>query len=328
MTYLGITLNGLENVASEEIKEVVNGKIISQDRGKIIFSSKKNNFKDLRGIDRVLSLIKEFNFNNIKEFEANIKDLDFSSVKDTFRVDCHRVGEHDFNSVDVARIIGEVIFEKFGKKVDFKQPRSIIYVDILDGKCFIGIDLTGRLSKRDYRIKVHSSSINACLAYCMLRLSNLKDNEVLLDPFCGDGVICIEAGFYKKCRVIGVDKREGYLRSCRINAKIAKVNSEFINYNLLDDNINEGEVDKVISNVPCPTKRIRNDQVERIYKELLDRLNKLLKNNGMCVFLCSSIEQLVDNAKRYNFRLIEKIELKFKDRNQYILLLEKGLNKL
>ena len=48
----------------------------------------------------------------------------------------------------------------------------------------------------------------------------------------------------------------------------------------------------------------------------------------MCVFLCSSIEQLVDNAKRHNFRLIEKIELKFKDRNQYILLLEKGLNKL
>lgn len=328
MTYLGITLDGLENVASEEIKEVVNGKVIGKDKGKVIFNSKKKNFKDLRSVERVLRLIKEFNFNNIDEFEDNIADCDFSSVKDTFRIDCKRIGEHEFNSVDVGRIIGNIIFEKFNKKVDFKQPKEIIYVDIFNDKCFIGIDLTGRLSKRGYRIKVHSSSINACLAYCMLRLSNLKDNEVLLDPFCGDGVICIEAGFYKKCRVIGADKREGYLKSCRINAKIAKVNSEFVNYNLLDNKIGEGEIDKVLSNVPCTTKRIGTGQVERIYKELFDRLNKLLKNNGMCVFLCSSIEQLVDNAKRYNFRLIEKIELKFKDRNQYILLLEKGLNKL
>ena len=328
MTYLGITLNGLENFASEEIKEVVNGKIISKDKGKVIFSSKKNNFKDLRSVERVLRLIKEFNFNNIGEFEDNIKDLDFSSAKDTFRIDCNRVGEHEFNSVDVGRIIGDIIFEKFKKKVDFKQPGDIVYVDILNDRCFIGIDLTGRLSKRDYRIKVHASSINACLAYCMLRLSNLKDNEVLLDPFCGDGIICIEAGFYKKCRVIGADKREGYLKSCRINAKIAKVNGEFVNYNLLDDKINEGEVDKVVSNVPCPTRRIGESQVERIYKELFSRLSKLLKKNGVCIFLCSSTEQLIDNAKKYDFRLIDKIEIKFKDRNQYILRFEKDLNKL
>lgn len=328
MTYLGITLNGLDDVASEEIKDVVNGKIISKDRGKIIFSSKKNNFKNLRGVERVLRLIKEFNFNNLGEFEENIKDLNFSPVKGTFRVDCKRIGEHNFNSVDVGRVIGDVIFEKFNKKVDFKQPKNIVYVDIFNDKCFIGIDLTGKLSKRDYRIKVHASSINACLAYCMLRLSNLKANEVLLDPFCGDGIICIEAGFYKKCKVIGADKRAGYLRSCRINSKIAKVNSEFIEYSLLDDKIKKKGVDKVVSNVPCPTKRIGSGQAERIYKELFDKLNKFLKANGICVFLCNSTEQLVNNAKDYDFKLIDKIEIKFKDRNQYILRFGKGLNKL
>lgn len=326
MTYLGITLNGLENVASEEIKEILEGDLIIKDKGKVVFNSKKSNFKDLRSVERVLNLIKDFNFKNLEDFENKVKDLDFSLVKDTFRVECKRVGDHDFNSVDVSKIIGEVVFDKFKKKVDFKQPETIIYVDILDDKCFIGMDLTGKLSKRDYRFKVHGSSINANLAYCMVRLSNLQDNEVLLDPFCGDGVICIEASFYKKCEIIGTDKREGYLKSCRINSKIAKVDIEFINSNLLKERVKG--VDKIVSNVPCHGKRLSENHVEIIYKDLFDNLKNILKGSGRCVFLCSSTEQLINNAKSYNFKLLDKIEIKFEDRDQYILIFEKGLNKL
>ena len=174
--------------------------------------------------------MKEFNFDHIEEFEENLKGIDFNLVKSTFRVDCNRIGDHDFNSQDISRSIGEILFEGYNKKIDFKNPETIIYVDILDNNCFIGIDLTGKLCKRGYRFKVHSSSINACLAYSLVRLSGLKDNEVLLDSFCGDGVVCIEAGFYKKARIIGVDNREGYLKSCRINSKIAKKEIEFLFY--------------------------------------------------------------------------------------------------
>jgi len=323
MVNLAITLNGLESIASDEIKEVLKAKIIKKDKGRIIFETKKNSFKDLRSIDRVLDLLKEFNFDHIEEFEENLKGIDFNLVKSTFRVDCNRIGDHDFNSQDISRSIGEILFEGYNKKIDFKNPETIIYVDILDNNCFIGIDLTGKLCKRGYRFKVHSSSINACLAYSLVRLSGLKDNEVLLDSFCGDGVVCIEAGFYKKARIIGVDNREGYLKSCRINSKIAKKEIEFLNTGLLESKIKGKEIDKVVSNVPSHTKRRAEGLVNSIYSALFDRLNKILKENGKCVFLTYSKDLLKNIADEKGYRLIDEIEVKFKDRSQYILILEK-----
>jgi len=323
MVNLAITLNGLENVAADEIKETLKAKIIKKGKGKVVFETKKNNFNDLRSVDRILELLKEFNFKDIEELEENLKDIDFSLIKNTFRVDCNRIGEHDFNSQDIGKSIGEILFEKYKRKIDFKNPETIIYVDILDNHCFIGIDLTGKLCKRDYRFKVHSSSINACLAYSLVRLSDLKDNEVLLDLFCGDGIICIEAGFYKKARIIGVDNREGYLKSCRINAKIANKEVQFLNKGLLESKIKGKEIDKVVSNVPSHTKRIGEGLVNSIYTTLFDRLNKILKDKGKCVFLTYSEKLLKNIAEEKGFKLVDEIEVKFKDRSQYILILEK-----
>ena len=79
MVNLAITLNGLESIASDEIKEVLKAKIIKKDKGRIIFETKKNSFKDLRSIDRVLDLLKEFNFDHIEEFEENLKVIDFKT---------------------------------------------------------------------------------------------------------------------------------------------------------------------------------------------------------------------------------------------------------
>ena len=98
---------------------------------------------------------------------------------------------------------------------------------------------------------------------------------------------------------------------------------EFLNTGLLESKIKGKEIDKVVSNVPSHTKRRGEGLVKSIYSALFDRLNKILKENGKCVFLTYSKDLLKNIADEKGYRLIDEIEVKFKDRSQYILILEK-----
>ncbi len=53
----------------------------------------------------------------------------------TFKVDCTRVGSHDFTSYDVCRLIGEKL-SKYGK-VDVKNPEVTCYVEIRNKDCYL-----------------------------------------------------------------------------------------------------------------------------------------------------------------------------------------------
>ncbi|QQG39260.1 MAG: methyltransferase domain-containing protein [Candidatus Woesearchaeota archaeon] len=328
MKFIAITLNGLEGITNNEIKEVLKAKIIKADKGKVVFDTDKENFKELRSAERVLSYLGEFKFKDFEDFGKKIESIDFSKVEDKFKIECKRVGEHDFNSVDISKIIGSYINKKYGKGGVFKDFKQIVYISIFEDYCYIGIDLTGKLSRRDYRIKVHASSINANLAYSMIRLSNFKDKEILLDPFCGDGVICIEAALLKKGKVFGIDKRDGYIRSCRINSKIAKADVDFSINNIewLDTRFKKNEVDKVVSSVPYHTKRLEKEYVSNVYREFFNHLNYVLKKKGLVVLLCRYEEPLVSDAKDYGFILKDKIEVKFKGYSEFIFVFEKDLN--
>ena len=60
--------------------------------------------------------------------------------------------------------------------------------------CSIRLDTTGdSLHKRGYRIKSGLAPIEETLAAALIKLSEFKNDKVLIDPFCGSGTIPIEA---------------------------------------------------------------------------------------------------------------------------------------
>lgn len=115
----------------------------------------------------------------------------------TFRVNCLHTLLPGISGHKVAAHAGGIIAAKTGASVKMQDPDVTVIIYLSEDECFIGIDLAGfDLSKRDYKIYVHSSSLNGAVAYSLLRAAGFSRKSTVLDPFCGSGIIPIEAALY------------------------------------------------------------------------------------------------------------------------------------
>ena len=221
-----VTDKGLGDVALKELKELTGVKGVAGDRT-IVF--KPRSYNDLfkycyysQAARRILLLFRQFTFSDYKDLmkksETAIKNIDLKEWfdKDTsFRVECERIGKHDFSSQQVEAELGEKIILKAKQAlkkepaVNLDNPEVIFYLFISQEKAFLGLDLAGRdLSKRHYRIFSSPGSINACLSYALTRIAGYTPGKKLIDPHCKSGVLCIEAALFASKKSIHYYSKE------------------------------------------------------------------------------------------------------------------------
>ncbi|MAG52477.1 MAG: hypothetical protein CMH62_00770 [Nanoarchaeota archaeon] len=211
MKYFVTCFPGSEEIVEKEIKGT---------KHKGFLTTTKKPSESLKSIIRAGIYLKYFNFKDIKEYKKQIKDIKFPKIENTFAVYCERFGNHKFSSKDI-----EVeTATKIKGKVDLETPETLIYVLIKNKECLIGVDLYKKnLDKRNYRIKPHPNALNSSIAFIALKFSNFTKNKNLLDPFCGSGIISIEAASLGAKEVYATDNQYYCTSSTNINSKIAKV---------------------------------------------------------------------------------------------------------
>ncbi len=264
MKYIGICFKGLEDFVSKFVK----GKIINS--GRVEFSD----LKDIKFFDSVYEFVDNFEFSNFEDLLKKLKVIEVD-IKRSFLVKCNREGEHDFRSLEVEREFGEYLFNK-GFKVDLKNPDIKVFVDIIDNKCYLGILKLFNLGKRDYRVKLNNQSINGCLAYTLIKIADVKKNEILVDPFCKDGVVCIEAKLMGVKKVYGIDFNRSNLLASQLNSKIANADVEFIEGDVswLNTKFKDKEV-RIVTSLPFSGV---NKNLLNIYKEFFKEAKAVGKN--------------------------------------------------
>src|SRR3989338_53999 len=220
------TIAGLEDAAAREIKELfgINLKIEMPGRVKFDGAYAKEFSEKTKTCNTVYLMLRHFKFGGINKIIENVESIDFSFINEDFVVRCSRLGKHDFNSNDVEKRVGEILFNK-GYKVNLKSE-EVVYVDIFDDKCIIGRLVKDGIGKRNYRVKTNNQSITPIIASCLLNISGWKKTESLLDPFCKDGTILIEAGLNGGKKLHGCDD-ENNVRNARINSALAKLKIRF-----------------------------------------------------------------------------------------------------
>lgn len=274
---IAVCLKGTEDLIAKDLK---GEKILD---GRISFDKSKN----LGGVNVVYELIEQFKFKDYEDLIKKVSKLKFK-FKGSFRVDCKREGEHDFDSGMIERGVGELIY-KLGFKVDLKEPKNTIYVDIINDNCLIGVLEAKDLCKRDYKAKVSNQSLNACLAYFMLKLLGKGD---LIDPFCRDGVIAIEAARMKLGKVYAWDENYNNLKNAEINAALAEAKVKFCK---------PGEVNGINIATFLPIASERN-------KFALDDIRRFFENiKAKRIVLCTLNRDLV--AKYCKFKIISEREI-------------------
>jgi len=310
------TIKGLEPIVIQETKSYKPKKILDET---IKINSEK--IQKPKSATKVYQFIKKFNFKN--KTEIINQDLKIKKyLKNSFVVRCKRTGKHDFNSIEIEQKLGEKIHKKYNIKVNLENPETLIYVEIINNVCLIGLNPIN-LEKRNYKVRTTSQTLNSCIAYSLLKLANYKPSETLLDPFCKSGDILIEAALStnKKTNLIGLDKNT---KPIEINSKIAKVNIEIRRAEIdwLDTLFKKNSIDKIITSPPKINKINKKDVLPE-YRELFNQADYILKNNGSLTIITTKPQYFENYAKEYKFKMIKKHTIQQKTLIYHVLIFKK-----
>ncbi len=321
--YFLVTTNpGIEDIVIQEVKEKIGAKAkkFFGLRGRVLIEvseSKQKEILKLRSIYHVIKYVDKFEINKsnkgLQDIYTKIKSIEIEELKNSqsFRVTAERFGNHEFTSIDIQKYAGKAIVEKYGKKVDLKNYETEVICDVIGKWCFVGIKLTREsLHKTRYRkVFEHPAGIKPPLAYAMIRLSGLRESEILLDPFCGGGTIPIEAAqtFGEKIKILASDINPKYIEGAKLNAKEAGV-IDLIEFKVADARELEkyfpeyrGKVNRIVTNPPYGI-RMKKRGLKDLYKKFLLSSREVINDEGKLVLITTkavSFRSLVENIQNY-----------------------------
>lgn len=349
MKGLVVTSKGIEDTAASEIKELINADCTIEN-GCVAFG-----FRALSGLcllcykcqsaDRVLYLIGSFDFNNFfEDLENFILKSKFEAWMDEcrkFKVECIRIGSHDFNSVDAEAKAAEIIRKKSkSAKASIKDYEIIFFVYIAENKCYFGVDFAGfELNKRSYKIFLHPNSLRGTIAYALVRESGFGKKDTMLDSFSRDGVIAIEAAlyasgfpcnYYKKDRFaflklnLGIDYERFFKKIDKnIKKSKAKINAfdhlfKYVDYSKknakiagVDKQINFSRTElewldikfkkESIDRVITSPPLSKNANLDKIYNEFFYQCEYILKKTGTLAVITRMPDFVKKHAEKHNF---------------------------
>ncbi|MGA1529414.1 MAG: THUMP domain-containing class I SAM-dependent RNA methyltransferase [Kiritimatiellia bacterium] len=200
---------GLEEVTGAEIRDLGIA-VIRQENGLLACSGAAEELYrlnlHLRTASRVLLRIGGFNAAAFSELEKKAARLPWSEFLRTgqsvhIRVSAaasrlyHKKGIAERVINAIAHALGGPVHLRESVAADEEDPTAqLIVVRLVRNFCTISIDSSGEhLHRRGYRLAVGKAPLRENLAAALLLASGWDRQSPLVDPFCGSGVIPIEA---------------------------------------------------------------------------------------------------------------------------------------
>ncbi|ASJ16658.1 DNA methyltransferase [Thermococcus chitonophagus] len=325
------TAQGIEDITRKEIDGIL--KDIAQEiserpwgiKGRLLVKAKETYFIDEKGkkrpasipdmiiqnsrtVHRVIVLLTQGQAKDLSEIEDIVKGAKVSEYlksTESFAVRAERFGEHEFTSMDIARVVGRIIQEKTNATVNLDHP-SVIFRAELIGKTFIlGVDVTGdhSLHRKPWRVYDHPAHLKASIANALIELA--EPHGVFIDPFCGSGTIPIELALrgYKD-RIICLEKFKKHLRGAKMNALSAGVYDkiDFILGDATRLSTYVDAVNTVVSNLPYGLKIGRKGMIPELYMRFFSELAKVL--NGRGVFITTEKKEIERAIEENGFEIV------------------------
>lgn len=272
LSKLGGTISIGEIISKGKINE-----ILQQLERKEIYSGVKNNFSYI-----LLNFAEDSSLEKISEYlkkRFKIEKLK-ASEKRSRREISSQDGEKN-SIVSSGSLIGEQYF-LFGSKEE-------LFFGKITEKCNYK-----EIEERDMKkpVRRQELSISPRLAKIMINLSEIKDEQTLLDPFCGIGVVLQEA-LLQKIKTIGIDKNKEAIVGAKNNLEWFKFSKE--NYFLIISDsakVNVRPVNVIVTEPnfgetlrKIPSSEQAKKMQEKFERLMIDVLNNLKKSiSGRVVF--------------------------------------------
>ena len=227
-------------------------------------------------------------------------------------------------------------------KVDLKNPDFNIELEEFDGEFFLSLDLSGDLSKRDYKVFNNPLSMKGTTAFGVLMLTGYTKGKSLLNPFCNSGTLEIEAALFdnnisprfynkdfpltrlnvdkdlifkdvdshvksEKLDITAADPLMRNITAARKNAKIAGIQKQItfsrVDIDWVDIKFKKDSVDKIVTQPPQLTQNTNPKDVEKMYDNLFYQAEYILKKSGSVTLISPSTALLRKSAEKYKFKV-------------------------
>lgn len=221
-----LLLAGLKN-SEREIKAACQRLALSKNVYRLLFECKA---RDLA------SLMKKFDWNSVYSGSfclranylgcGNKKSVSGKSSEKA----CEKTG--NYQKLSEKNLAGYVWDSLNNPKVNLKNPKTEINLFFIKDKAYCGLRVYGNNEdfesrKAHLRPFPHPGSLHPKVARALANISEIKENEILLDPFCGTGGFLIEAGLMK-IKSIGCDISKNMAKGCRENLEYFNIKNSRI----------------------------------------------------------------------------------------------------
>lgn len=306
---------GFKKVVEKNLPEIVSGCKILNIYDGIVHYKFNGNSHDLEKVvyfNNTFFVIKSWcnfsgNFSTmVNDFCNENKYLLIS--KGSFRT--RFVRENQFEKIDKKLVIKveENVLKRSKLKIDRVSPSTEIWFDIRrEGFAFCG----QLISKREFTEKnLNKGELRPELAYLMCCFAELKENDVIAEPFCGYGSIPIQLA--KKFRFLHLyvsDIDEEKITALK-EKKYFKQN-DFVSVEVQDafslKQIKDNSVDVIISDPPWGFFEDVGD-IALFYDKMFCSFKRILKNDGKMIILSARKDELEYAAEKNNYKIIERVD--------------------
>lgn len=256
---------------------------------------------------------------NLASINAALDETDFTpflSSQDSFSVRMLRFGgaSKELSRVRLESYLGKLLADKTGARVELRWPEKPFRGVLAGGLLHLGLIVhhrpKGSIHRRRPRKRAvfHPSTMPPKIARCLVNLSEVKDGEVFLDPFCGVGGIIIEARLLG-CNVVGVDAVSRMVRSARKNLAHFGLES----YGLVRGdarNLPVRQIDGIATDPPYGTgASTLKSTTKDILANFLPEARKVLSPSGKVVFASPLGTGAAGLAESHGYKVLDRHEL-------------------
>ena len=221
--------------------------------------------------------------------------------KGSFRVRFQQ--ENQFAKVDknLSRRAEEYILANSKLKLDRLSPTNEVWFSIRrEGFAFAGELIT----KREFTEKnLNKGELRPEIAYLMCCFADIKENDVVLEPFCGYGSIPIQLKKRFKCQKIfasDIDEekfasRSGVAELVEAQGALQQAQGPLLDLRQADvfelSHIEDNSIDVVVTDPPWGLWENISD-IKDFYKRMFESFKRVLKPEGKMIILSARTQEL------------------------------------
>jgi len=206
-----------------------------------------------------------------------------------FRVIARMAGEHEFRRVDFQRAVERGILERVDHTWRLEETGADVefWATMIDAEFFLTVRLSDeRMRHREYKAAHRPASLRASSAAALAWLSEPREDDIVLDPFCGAGTILIErAHLGRYAMLLGGDRDAAALAAARVNVGARYKPIRLENWDAGAIPLGDASVNKIVTNLPWGLRYGSHGENRKLYPLWLQEFTRLLKRRGVMVLL-------------------------------------------